>query len=693
MERPAPLAVLPFSDPAHALSLLRGLSQLRAERKFLDVTLEAAGGRDFPAHRAVLAAASPYFRAMFAGQLRESRAERVRLHGVPPDMLQLLLDFSYTGRVAVSGDNAEPLLRAADLLQFPAVKEACGAFLQQQLDLTNCLDMQDFAEAFSCAGLASAAQRFILRHVGELGAEQLERLPLARLLRYLRDDGLCVPKEEAAYQLALRWVRADPPRRAGHWPQLLEAVRLPFVRRFYLLAHVEAEPLVARCPPCLRLLREARDFQAARYDRHDRGPCPRMRPRPSTGLAEILVLVGGCDQDCDELVTVDCYNPQTGQWRYLAEFPDHLGGGYSIVALGNDIYVTGGSDGSRLYDCVWRYNSSVNEWTEVAPMLKAREYHSSSVLDGLLYVVAADSTERYDHTADSWEALQPMTYPMDNCSTTACRGRLYAIGSLAGKETMVMQCYNPDMDLWSLVDCGQLPPWSFAPKTVTLNGLMYFIRDDSAEVDVYNPTKNEWDKIPSMNQGFTFSGICRVTCLYGQVQVFGFTISQGQPAQNVFSAYTHSRLTINAVHYPVHEKSKKEMKREARSLLRSYLNQDDRYCLMKNFSPLCSILLLERLKTSTVNFIISHPGLSYVFVQEIPTFQINSEYFALKSVGIRRERKKNGLRLTESAFSVMEELVSISCVYPALTIWNVIWDRQNLLRRVAFLYLMLQNQF
>lgn len=25
-------------------------------------------------------------------------------------------------------------------------------------------------------------------------------------------------------------------------------------------------------------------------------------------------------------------------------------------------------------------------------------------------------------------------------------------------------------------------------------------RDDSAEVDVYNPTKDEWDKIPSMNQ-------------------------------------------------------------------------------------------------------------------------------------------------------------------------------------------------
>ncbi|XP_045659506.1 polynucleotide 5'-hydroxyl-kinase NOL9 isoform X2 [Ursus americanus] len=164
-----------------------------------------------------------------------------------------------------------------------------------------------------------------------------------------------------------------------------------------------------------------------------------------------------------------------------------------------------------------------------------------------------------------------------------------------------------------------------------------------------------------LEQGFTFSGICRVTCLYGQVQVFGFTISQGQPAQDVFSTYTHSRLTINAVHYSITEKSKKEMKREARALLRSHLNRDDRCWLMKNFSPLCSIVMLEQLKTSTVNFLVSHPGLSYVFVQESPTFQISSEHLALRSVGIRREKKKNGLRLTESALSAMEELVTVSC--------------------------------
>nr|XP_002716195.1 polynucleotide 5'-hydroxyl-kinase NOL9 [Oryctolagus cuniculus] len=164
-----------------------------------------------------------------------------------------------------------------------------------------------------------------------------------------------------------------------------------------------------------------------------------------------------------------------------------------------------------------------------------------------------------------------------------------------------------------------------------------------------------------VEQGFTFSGVCRLTCLYGQVEVFGFTISQGQPAQDAFSACTHSHLTINAVHYSVPEKSKKEVKREARTLLRAHLNLEDRRWAMKNFSPLCSLVLLERAKSSAVDFISSHLGLSDVFLQESPTLQINAQYLALRSVGIRKEKRKKGLHLTESALAALEELVHASC--------------------------------
>lgn len=139
-------------------------------------------------------------------------------------------------------------------------------------------------------------------------------------------------------------------------------------------------------------------------------------------------------------------------------------------------YPLGGSDGSRLYDGVWRYKSSVNEWTEASPMLKPREYHSSCVLNGHLYVVASDSTERYNQALDCWEALPAMLHPMDNCSTTACNGRLYAIGSLTNEDTMAIQSYDPGTNRWTMVNRGQLPPWSFTPKTVTLYGLLYFVR-------------------------------------------------------------------------------------------------------------------------------------------------------------------------------------------------------------------------
>lgn len=57
------------------------------------------------------------------------------------------------------------------------------------------------------------------------------------------------------------------------------------------------------------------------------------------------------------------------------------------------------------------------------------------------------------------------------------------------------------------------------------------------------------------------------------------------------------------------------------------------------FSPLFTVML-ENQKTSAVNFMISHPGLSHIFLQESPTFQTSSEHFSLSFVGIRKKEGK-----------------------------------------------------
>ena len=62
------------------------------------------------------------------------------------------------------------------------------------------------------------------------------------------------------------------------------------------------------------------------------------------------------------------------------------------------IYLTrhiGGSDGANVFNRVWRYNSQVNEWSEVASMLHAREYHGSVALNSYIYVVSFNNYCNY----------------------------------------------------------------------------------------------------------------------------------------------------------------------------------------------------------------------------------------------------------------------------------------------------------
>ncbi len=57
-----------------AEDILKGLSSLREEDILCDVHLYAEG-KVISAHKAVLAAGSPYFKAMFGGKFKESKLQ------------------------------------------------------------------------------------------------------------------------------------------------------------------------------------------------------------------------------------------------------------------------------------------------------------------------------------------------------------------------------------------------------------------------------------------------------------------------------------------------------------------------------------------------------------------------------------------------------------------------------------------
>ena len=69
------------------LQVLDGLNALRTEGTFCDVVI-VVDGEEFPVHKSVLSAASPYFKAMFTCNLAEANLEKVPINGVESHIIR-----------------------------------------------------------------------------------------------------------------------------------------------------------------------------------------------------------------------------------------------------------------------------------------------------------------------------------------------------------------------------------------------------------------------------------------------------------------------------------------------------------------------------------------------------------------------------------------------------------------------------
>jgi len=87
-----------FNSTEYSSELLQNLNRLFTDECLCDVTLAVQPDRLIRAHRCVLSAASPYFRAMLTGGLRESSSDVIDMQAVgDPHVMEKLVEFIYTG--------------------------------------------------------------------------------------------------------------------------------------------------------------------------------------------------------------------------------------------------------------------------------------------------------------------------------------------------------------------------------------------------------------------------------------------------------------------------------------------------------------------------------------------------------------------------------------------------------------------
>lgn len=133
MDHTAPTYMLANLTHLHSEQLLQGLNLLRQHHELCDIILRV-GDVKIHAHKVVLASISPYFKAMFTGNLSEKENSEVEFQCIDEAALQAIVEYAYTGTVFISQDTVESLLPAANLLQIKLVLKECCAFLESQLD-------------------------------------------------------------------------------------------------------------------------------------------------------------------------------------------------------------------------------------------------------------------------------------------------------------------------------------------------------------------------------------------------------------------------------------------------------------------------------------------------------------------------------------------------------------------------------
>ncbi|XP_015273696.1 PREDICTED: kelch-like protein 35 [Gekko japonicus] len=484
----------------HAEQILQALDSYRREGIFTDVVL-AMDGQEFPCHRATLSANSAYFRAMFAGGPKEGRQDVVDLRKIPAPAMGLVLDYMYGRNVVVREDNVEGILELSNLLQIPKLQEACVDFLEGHLHPSNCLGLRRFADTFSIPSLAEKSKRVVLDGFVEVSRrEEFLDLEAGELAEYLADERLAVPKEEVVFEAAMRWVRRDAATRRGALRDLLECVRLPLLDPCYFVEKVETDKLIRASRECLPLMQEARKGCLLGNEVGS----PWSQPRRFTELAEMIVVIGGCDRKgLLKLPFVDMFHPASGQWKPLASMPGCIKSEFAACALKNDVYISGGHIGSR---DVWMLSPKLNTWIKVACLRKGRWRHKMAALLGKIYAVGGydgfdqlDSVECYDSFCNTWTAVASLAEAVSSAAVASCLGRLYVIGGAVGSSTNTekVQCYNPATNQWSL-----LSPTPFnlrCMNAITLNNLIYVVGGLLKKIFCYDPRKDTWSEVASLH--------------------------------------------------------------------------------------------------------------------------------------------------------------------------------------------------
>ena len=507
-----PMSADPFE---HLRELLERLDILRNNDSFCDVTI-AVKDKEFKAHRAVLAATSPFFLALLKSDMKERNEQliKVDLEEATESVVEDALKYLYTGNVTIIEERAHNLLATANYLLLPGLKTMVSDFLEERVTTQNCVFHYYFADKYECVELKAKCCEVInsdFSVVMETG--DFLNLDVKQVMEWVSSDDVIVNAEEDIFSGIVTWVSHYKSEREKHFPELLHQVRLPFVSHDFLLNELVNEELITENPEfCSNFVINAMKSVLNPTDGE-----ASWQPRKCQETHTDGIFVCGGKKAL-------CYFPLEDDWYKLVdtlfehENPSLVQHKSKVYIFDSKVHKVGESRVVEYYED----NSALGTTQQAKISLSSGSY---TVLNGELYVISLSfNIEIYKHNTETndWDQMKSFRSLQRNPCVVNNQQFLYVI---SGRESNITVRFDSGQNNWkklAAVNEERFNAFGAAmnDKVYIAGGLSSSNYEGLSSCEVYNPATNEWQLMPGLKVPRYSASM---VCFTGQLYVLGGT--------------------------------------------------------------------------------------------------------------------------------------------------------------------------
>jgi len=456
-----------FSDNLHLVNLGCTLHGFQQGNRYTDIIVTVEHGKQFYAHRNLLAASSPFWVSMFETGFIESNQNAVTLDNIRSEAFYQILHFVYSGRFEVTCDSVVSLYEAANYLQYDHIMNCCLKFISENINSDTYSNYLKLSEKFQLFALRLRIGLFMKKNFEPLSESSgFYQLPIATVQEVLSSDELVAPSEKTVLNVVIHYLQTNRELSKDECQNFVDQLRYGLFKSGEMTDLWQLEPFIGS----KSIFEIQHDLAAYLLDRF-RQPLlcsyffkPRCSPK--------LLILGGANAHipaCTGENTLTNFTVMDYQIFNMIEdkipsrkLPEKTLG-FATVLAGNFIYVLGGEvylhGSSSITRNAYRYDIVNDEWLIIAKLPRKRRDHIAALSGKTIVVLAGtdgckpylDAVDAYDIATNTWKSKTP--FPQCTLAVSICEGdgAVWLCGNAgdgAGHNCRLFFRYEPVADVW-----------------------------------------------------------------------------------------------------------------------------------------------------------------------------------------------------------------------------------------------------